>query len=90
MPESDILKVLGIGVALSEIQCAFGAISLNQIPNDKDSITGSNVRGVYWTIADESGKEVSRDSSSRKAANHPKNGGQSCHRCQFAAKAWLE
>ncbi len=39
----------------------FGAISLNQIPNDKDSITGSNVRGVYWTIADESGKEVSRD-----------------------------
>ena len=29
IPERDILKVLGIGVALSEIQCAFGAISLN-------------------------------------------------------------
>ncbi len=39
----------------------FGAISLNQIPNDKNSIKGNNVRGVYWTIADESGKEVTRD-----------------------------
>jgi hypothetical protein len=39
----------------------FGAISLNQVPNDKSSIEGSNVRGKYWTIADESGKEVSRD-----------------------------
>ena len=29
MPESDILKVRGIGVALKEIQCALGAISLN-------------------------------------------------------------
>ena len=39
----------------------FGAIPLNQIPNDEDSIKGNNIRGVYWTIADESGKEVSRD-----------------------------
>tara|TARA_A100000164_G_scaffold155442_1_gene137996 strand:+ start:69 stop:662 length:594 start_codon:yes stop_codon:yes gene_type:complete len=39
----------------------FGAISINQIPNDKNSITGHNVRGKYWTIADETGKEVSRD-----------------------------
>ena len=39
----------------------FGAIPLNQIPNDKNSIRGNNVRGVYWTIADESGKEVTRD-----------------------------
>ena len=39
----------------------FGAISLNQIPNDKDSIKGNNIRGKYWTISDESGKEVSRD-----------------------------
>ena len=39
----------------------FGAISLNQIPNDKGSIKGNNIRGVYWTIADESGKEVTRD-----------------------------
>ena len=39
----------------------FGAIPLNQVPNDKNSTEGSNIRGVYWTIADESGKEVKRD-----------------------------
>ena len=39
----------------------FGAISLNQIPNDAKSIEGNNIRGKYWTIADETGKEVSRD-----------------------------
>ena len=39
----------------------FGAIPLNQIPNDKKSTEGNNIRGVYWTIADESGKEVTRD-----------------------------
>jgi len=39
----------------------FGAIPLNQIPNDRNSIKGNNIRGKYWTIADESGKEVSRD-----------------------------
>ena len=39
----------------------FGAIPLNQIPNDENSIKGHNVRGKYWTIADETGKEVSRD-----------------------------
>ena len=39
----------------------FGAISINQIPNDRNSIKGHNVRGKYWTIADETGKEVSRD-----------------------------
>jgi len=39
----------------------FGAISVNQIPNNDESIKGNNIRGVYWTIADESGKEVSRD-----------------------------
>ena len=39
----------------------FGAIPLNRIPNDQTSIEGNNVRGNYWTIADESGKEVSRD-----------------------------
>ena len=39
----------------------FGAIPLNQIPNDINSVQGHNVRGKYWTIADESGKEVSRD-----------------------------
>ena len=39
----------------------FGAIPLNQIPNDEDSIKGHKVRGIYWTIPDEKGKEVSRD-----------------------------
>ena len=39
----------------------FGAIPLNQIPNDKDSIKGNSIRGQYWTIPDEKGKEVSRD-----------------------------
>ena len=39
----------------------FVAIPLNQIPNDVNSVQGHNVRGKYWTIADESGKEVSRD-----------------------------
>ena len=39
----------------------FGAIPLNQIPNDKDSIKGNSIRGQYWTIPDENGKEVSRD-----------------------------
>ena len=39
----------------------FGAISLNQIPNKPESIKGNNIRGEYWTIPDESGKEVVRD-----------------------------
>ena len=39
----------------------FGAIPLNQVPNDEDSIKGNNIRGKYWTIADESGTEVVRD-----------------------------
>ena len=39
----------------------FGAIPLNRVPNDKSSIEGNNVRGKYWTIADETGKEGSRD-----------------------------
>ncbi len=39
----------------------FGAIPLNQIPNDDNSTKGNNIRGKYWTIADETGKEVSRD-----------------------------
>ena len=39
----------------------FGAISLNQIPGDKSSTEGHNVRGTYWTIPDEKGKEIERD-----------------------------
>ena len=39
----------------------FGAISLNEIPGDKDSTKGHNVRGTYWTLPDESGLEAMRD-----------------------------
>ena len=39
----------------------FGAISLNQIPGDKSSTEGHNVRGTYWTIPDEKGQEIERD-----------------------------
>ena len=39
----------------------FGAIPVNQIPNDDNSIKGNNIRGKYWTIADDTGKEVARD-----------------------------
>ena len=46
----------------------FGAIPLNQIPNDEDSIKGNKIRGRYWTIADETGKEVSRDVTINESA----------------------
>ena len=36
------------------------AISLNQIPEDPDSIKGENVKGIYWTKPDSSGKESKR------------------------------
>ena len=39
----------------------FGAICLNQIPGDPNSIKGNNARGVYWTKPDHTGKESSRD-----------------------------
>ena len=39
----------------------FGAIPLNQIPGDKESTQGHNVRGTYWTLPDETGKEAIRD-----------------------------
>tara|TARA_B100000700_G_scaffold156589_1_gene173824 strand:- start:61 stop:657 length:597 start_codon:yes stop_codon:yes gene_type:complete len=39
----------------------FGAIPVNQIPNDENSTNGNNIRGKYWTIADDTGKEVVRD-----------------------------
>jgi len=35
-------------------------ISLNQIPGNPDSIKGENIKGVYWTKPDSSGKEVLR------------------------------
>mgnify|MGYP001160058816 FL=1 len=39
----------------------FHAIPMNMIPGDENSIKGHNVRGVYWTKPDETGKEVRRD-----------------------------
>ena len=39
----------------------FGAICLNQIPGNPDSIKGNNARGVYWTKPDHTGKEKLRD-----------------------------
>ena len=39
----------------------FAALPMNKIPGDESSIQGHNVRGIYWTKPDESGKEVSRD-----------------------------
>ena len=35
-------------------------ISLNQIPEDPDSIKGENVKGIYWTKPDSTGKEDKR------------------------------
>ena len=40
---------------------SFGAIPLNQVPGDENSIKGHNVRGTYWTLPDETGKEAERD-----------------------------
>ena len=39
----------------------FGAICLNQIPGDPESIKGKNARGVYWTKPDHTEKEALRD-----------------------------
>jgi len=43
-------------------------ISLNQIPGNPESIKGLNVRGVYWTKPDSSGKEVVREKKIDEAA----------------------
>jgi len=37
------------------------AICLNQIPGDPNSITGGNVRGLFWTRPDHTGVEVQRE-----------------------------
>ena len=57
----DLNKILETKKFNSPGVTHFGAIPLNQIPNDNSSIEGSNIRGKYWTIADDTGKEVSRD-----------------------------
>ena len=51
----------------------FGAIPLNQIPNDEDSIKGNKIRRRYWTIADETVKEVKaidQVTKARQKAHH--------------------
>ena len=58
---SDLEKVLKKKKFETPGVSHFGAIALNQIPGDENSIKGNNVRGQYWTIPDETGKEVSRD-----------------------------
>ena len=58
---SDLDKLLEKRQFASPGVSNFGAIPVNQIPNDEASIKGNNVRGIYWTIPDEKGKEVSRD-----------------------------
>ena len=58
---SDLDKILEKRKFASPGVSNFGAISINQIPDDDASIKGNNVRGIYWTIPDEKGKEVSRD-----------------------------
>ena len=58
---NDLDKVLKAKKFNSPGVTHFAAIPLNQIPNDRSSIEGNNIRGKYWTIADETGKEVSRD-----------------------------
>ena len=59
--KKDLNKILKIKKFNTPGVTHFGAISINQIPNDKSSIEGNNIRGRYWTIADATGKEVSRD-----------------------------
>ena len=58
---SDLDKILKLKKFNSLGIKNFAAIPLNQIPGDKSSIEGHNVRGTYWTIPDETGKEAKRD-----------------------------
>ena len=58
---SDLDKILKLKKFNSLGIKNFAAIPLNQIPGDKSSIEGHNIRGTYWTIPDETGKEAKRD-----------------------------
>mgnify|MGYP001163802058 FL=1 len=58
---SDLDKILKLKSFNSLGIKNFAAIPLNQVPGDKSSVEGHNVRGTYWTIPDENGKEVERD-----------------------------
>ncbi len=56
----QVLKIKGFDTSLGIPH--FAGISLNQIPGKPESITGNNIRGVFWTKPDSTGKEVVRDS----------------------------
>ena len=43
-------------------------ISLNQIPGNPDSAKGENVKGIYWTKPDSTGKEAPRAKKINEAA----------------------
>tara|TARA_Y100001970_G_scaffold157281_1_gene192445 strand:- start:296 stop:886 length:591 start_codon:yes stop_codon:yes gene_type:complete len=55
----DVLKIKGFDTSLGIPH--FAGISLNQIPGDPESTKGNNIRGVYWTKPNSSGKEMQRD-----------------------------
>ena len=55
----EVLNIKGFDTSLGIPH--FAGISLNQIPGDPNSIKGNNIRGVYWTKPDSSGKETLRD-----------------------------
>ena len=59
--KSDLEKVLSKSNYQTLGITNFHAIPMNKIPGDDESVTGHNVRGVYWTKPDETGKEVMRD-----------------------------
>ena len=46
----------------------FGAICLNRVPGDPDSIKDNKARGLYWTKPDKTGYEVSRDVAINESA----------------------
>jgi len=56
----EVLTIKGFDTSLGIPH--FAGISLNRIPGDPNSITGNNIRGVFWTRPDSTGKEVMRDS----------------------------
>ena len=57
----DVLKIKGFDTSLGIPH--FAGISLNQIPGDPESTKGKNVRGIFWTKPNGTGKEVQRDSA---------------------------
>ncbi len=55
----EVLKIKGFDTSLGIPH--FAGIPLNQIPGEPESIKGHNIRGVFWTKPNSTGKEVQRD-----------------------------